>query len=270
MKNQGILISLLLACCLSSYVVAQQNSTKIAFGNGEHLAFTVSYHWGFIWLDAGLVAFNATKTREEGSDQWKFFSTGKSFRKFDWLFKVRDTFEVKTSETLFPIHFRRHTHEGGYIIFNDYHFNQHNNEVYTYSYETKKPPTRDTLKLENGATDVLTATYITRSMDFNLMNIGDTIPIPMILDDIVFSLPIVFLGKEIYTTPDKQRFRSIKFSVRLEEGTMFRAGEELFVWVTDDDNKLPLMIEAKITVGSIKVYLSSYQNLAHPLTSLVQ
>lgn len=270
MKNRGILSTLLLACCLSTLLFAQQITHKPAFGNGEQLAFTVSYHWGFIWLDAGLVDFNATKMAGEKSEYWKFFSTGKSFRKFDWLFKVRDTFEVKTTETLFPIHFRRHTHEGGYIIFNDYHFNRENKEVYTYSYETKKPAKRDTLKLKNGATDVLTATYITRSMDFNQINIGDTIPIPMILDDIVFSLPIVFLGKEIFTTPDKQRFRSIKFSVRLEEGTMFSAGEELFVWVTDDDNKLPLMIEAKITVGSIKVYLSSYKNLAHPLTSLVQ
>lgn len=251
-------------------VSAQPKAERWAFGDGEHLEFTVSYNWGFVWIDAGMVDFKARKQIQDEGFNWYFISTGQSFRKFDWLFKVRDTFEVKTTDALVPIRFRRHTYEGGYIIYNDYEFNQKKKEVYTFTFETKKTPYHDTLRIYNNATDVLTATYITRSLHFDHYQVGNTILIPMILDDIVFELPIVYLGKEIFTTRKNERFNSLKFSVRLEEGTMFRAGEELFVWVTDDANKLPLMIEAKITVGSIKVHLNHFENIAHPLQSKLE
>lgn len=36
------------------------------------------------------------------------------------------------------------------------------------------------------------------------------------------------------------------------------------VWVTDDNNKIPLYIETPIVVGSIKVKLVSYKGLRNP------
>jgi hypothetical protein len=44
---------------------------------------------------------------------------------------------------------------------------------------------------------------------------------------------------------------------------MFRAGEELLVWVSNDKARIPIMMEAKITVGSIKIYLTEEHNTKH-------
>jgi hypothetical protein len=49
------------------------------------------------------------------------------------------------------------------------------------------------------------------------------------------------------------------------EGTIFKGGEDLTVWVTADKNKIPVMAEAKILVGSVKAYLTSYEGLKLPL-----
>jgi hypothetical protein len=58
----------------------------------------------------------------------------------------------------------------------------------------------------------------------------------------------------------------------LIEGTIFKGGEKMEVWVSDDDNRIPVMINTPILVGSIRVLLKSYRNLKHPgsgiLTSL--
>jgi hypothetical protein len=53
-------------------------------------------------------------------------------------------------------------------------------------------------------------------------------------------------------------------------GTIFSGGEDLFVWITDDRNKIPILVEAKILVGSVKAVFAGSKNLAFPVTSLVK
>ncbi len=43
----------------------------------------------------------------------------------------------------------------------------------------------------------------------------------------------------------------------------------MFIWVTDDDNRVPVMIEAELRVGSIKAVLKSYDGLRHPMSARV-
>jgi hypothetical protein len=269
LKLLAILLLMLFAS--NSKIMAQnKNENSLAFGDEEYLEYTVSYHWGLIWIDAGTVDFKAKAIRYNEENAWHFFSTGMSFRKFDWFFKVRDTFEVISSaKDLKPIKFKRHTHEGGFVIFNDYTFDYQNLSVKAISEETRKARSIDTIPITSKTLDVLTATYFARSMDFKNMKLKDTLGIEMILDGIVFTLPIVFHGYETFKNRGGETYNCIKFSALLEKGTMFRAGEQLFVWVTNDKNRIPVMIEAKITVGSIKVYLSEFKNLKHPLHSVV-
>jgi len=51
----------------------------------------------------------------------------------------------------------------------------------------------------------------------------------------------------------------------LLKGDTFKGGEGMTVWVTDDNNHVPVKIESKLSVGSIKVDLENYQNLKYPL-----
>jgi len=69
------------------------------------------------------------------------------------------------------------------------------------------------------------------------------------------------LGKVVLKTKDGNKYNCIKFSALLIEGTIFKGGEDLFVWVTDDENRIPVMIEAKIIVGSVKALLSGTEGL---------
>lgn len=237
---------------------SQSNSSvsKIAFSDGEQLEYFVSYNWGFIWLDAGIVRFSAKKIHHSQQPAWHFFSTGHSLKKFDWFFKVRDTFEgVCTHNDLKPIWFRRHTFEGGYVIYNKFTFDHANARMFNFTTETNRKPKNDTISIPPNTYDVLTANYIARSMDFSNMKPNDSLSIRLIVDGIVFALPVVFHGQESIKNRDDNVYNCYKFSALLDEGTMFRPGERIYVWVTADHFKIPILIEAKITVGSIKVHL---------------
>lgn len=260
--------------CFSPQSVVGQKSlriTKEAFGHGESLQYTVSYHWGFIWIDAGTVDFRAHKGPTDSKSFWHFKSTGASLRRYDWLFRVRDTFEVFTTANPFkPSQFRRNTFEGSKHTFNLYRFDHAKQQVYLITMENKKQQFFDTLRLETSITDVLTATYLTRSLDFSQLSIADTLVIPILMDRKITKMPIVFLGIEERTTPSGKRFSCLKFSASPAEGTIFLANEPILVWVTDDDNRVPVLIEAKILVGSIQVHLTGYEKLAHPLKAFLR
>ena len=64
------------------------------------------------------------------------------------------------------------------------------------------------------------------------------------------------------------KFYAHKFVPVVQEGRVFKSEDDVSVWITDDHNKVPVMIEAKIIVGSVKMELQNYKNLVAPLNKL--
>lgn len=258
MKLKFLLIIPMLAIALGLQSQMSCVEKPYSFNSGEQLNYVVSYNWGFIWVNAGEVNFSATESRFQQEDVFHFFSTGRSYSRWDWLFKVRDTFEVYSQKAdLQPLFYRRHTLEGGFRIHNKYHIEPNSNVVFAQLDETRKGFRADTIEFTNCTYDVLTATYVARSINFKNHQPGDTITLQTLLDGHIFELPVVYLGKERIENRDRKNWDCILFSVRLDRGSMFRPGEELLIWLSDDEHKIPIMMEAKIAVGSIKIYLKS-------------
>ena len=88
--------------------------------------------------------------------------------------------------------------------------------------------------------------------------------ISLLLDGKLFAIYVRYLGKEKFVSKELGAYNCIKFSPLLIEGTIFKKGESMTVWVSDDKNKLPLYIETAITVGTVKVKLMSYKGLRNP------
>ena len=78
-----------------------------------------------------------------------------------------------------------------------------------------------------------------------------------------------FLGKEIVET-EIGTFNCLKFSPMMATGEVFDDPYPLSVWITDDKNHIPVLLESKIIVGSVKIELIKYSGLANPLTSEIE
>ncbi|HEY4876671.1 MAG TPA: DUF3108 domain-containing protein, partial [Puia sp.] len=116
--------------------------------------------------------------------------------------------------------------------------------------------------------DVISSMYYTRNVDFSHLKPGDKIPFSMFLDNQVYNLYIRYLGKETVKTK-YGKFRAIKFKPLLIKGTIFEGGEKMTVWVSDDENHIPIRVESPIAVGSVVVDMINFQNRRHPLSSLI-
>ena len=57
----------------------------------------------------------------------------------------------------------------------------------------------------------------------------------------------------------------MKFIPFMETGRVFRDNEGISLWVTNDENKIPIRVQADLLVGSIKADLDNYSGIVNPL-----
>lgn len=273
MKKQKLIFSVLCAVSLFSFFSlspSECDSTNDAFSSGEELVYKASYNWGFIWLDAGSVTFTAEKSDHKGNPCYKLSGIGGSFPSYDWIYKVRDRFECWVdSSTLRPYRYIRDVNEGGRIFYNECYFNFNTNKAYCVTKEKKKNPRLDTVNIPSCAFDPLTMIYYARNVDFSKCKVNDTIPITLFLDNVNYNLYLRYLGKDKLKL-DVGTFNCIKFSPKLVEGTIFKGGEGMTVWATDDKNKIPLYVEAPILVGTVKATIIGWKGLKNKMEAKVQ
>jgi hypothetical protein len=266
----SFLVSLSLIILLSCpFLSAQQ--TIYPFKSGEKLHYKVSYNWGLVWVDAGKVVFETDSIQYKTQQAYQFKSFGRSLSTYDWIFKVRDHFQsVADVETLRPYRYERNTNEGGYKVNNSLDFKYQDKQIISYTENAQHPASIDTIEIEGFMMDLQTAVYYARTLDYNAMQPGEKIPFRVIMDGEVFDLYGRYLGIETIENYDRQIYRCHKFSALLIDGTIFTGGEDLFVWLTDDKNHIPILVEAKIMVGSVKAYFTKGENIFHPVESLVE
>ena len=249
---------------------AQCISRNTSFNIGEKIVYDVAYNWQFVWISAGEVAFMVKPANYKGKKVFHFDTYGNSYKSYDWFFKVRDRFQAYAdTNTLQTLWAGRNSYEGGYEVFEDYSFQLEQRKVYSAFKTSDKPKMKiDTLNLNVCLNDLCTAIYYARNIDFTKYKVNDKIPIWFITIGKIYPLYIRYLGKEILITRDEKKISCYKFSAKLVDGTVFKGGEDLFAWVTDDNNHIAVQVEAKILIGSIKATLKSYENLRNPFSSL--
>jgi hypothetical protein len=267
----GLMLFVLVAFISPQYLFAQCQTANTVFGDGEQIRYTVSYNWGPVWVDAGLVTFSVNSEQYRGKPCWHLKGTGKSYSSYDILFKVRDYFDSWIDPATFKSYeFRRSVFEGGYSLLNTLNFDDNLQKVIANTKTQKNPQRTDTLAVRPCAFDMLSAIYHTRTLDFSDLHPEIKQHVTILIDDAYYDIYFRPLGKEVVESTDGKRYRCIKFAARMVQGTIFKGEEDVLVWVTDDANKIPIYIEAKIIVGTIKAYLKDARGLRNPGSSVVR
>lgn len=234
---------------------------NLSFQDGESISYTIFYSVVGIYVNAGNANFTTSVEKFNNKAVYHVVATGSSNPSYDWIFKVRDRYESYFDTTnLQPLKFIRNVDEGGYKTLENVTFNAQANTAIT---------AKGVFKIPNCIQDVLSSIYYARNIDFNKYKVGDKIPFDMFLDNQVYSLYLRYMGKEVVRTK-YGKFRTIKFSPLLVNGTIFSGGEKMAVWVSDDANHIPLRIESPITVGTVKVDMMQYKNIRYPLSSMIK
>jgi hypothetical protein len=260
-KFTFIFLILTLPVLLSGQPVRQVENT--AFKRGEKLTFRVYYHsmlTGKVTAGQAQIEVKNKKTTKKNRPVYHIVGTGESKGAFDLFFKVRDRFETYIDEEgLFPWEFVRRTREGGYKKDDDVTFEQFNNLAISRNAVKRVP---------DNIQDIVSVFYYARTLNVEGIKPGDSFPLSFFLDDSVYVSKIIFLGREQIKT-ELGTFNCLKFKPMVATGEVFKEPYPMQLWVTDDKNRIPVLMQSAVIVGSVKMELISYENILNPITAWI-
>jgi hypothetical protein len=227
-----------------------------AFKDGEFLKYKLAY--GFMNVGEATLEVKKVKKKIQGREILHIVGRGYSISAFDWFFKVRDKYETYLDEEgIFPWLFVRRIEEGGYKKEQDYKFYQNQERVEHVQKELE-------YEVPHGVQDMISSFYYARTIDFTDAKKNQVYQFDSFVDGEVYPIKIKYVGtKNIRVNAGK--FECMVFHPVVQEGRIFKKDDDVTVYITNDENKIPVLARAKILVGSVRMELIDYKNLANPI-----
>ena len=230
----------------------QSNS---AFTYGERLSFDVSYGFitaaeAFLTIAPSPFMYNGRPTYEVGLDV-------NSRPAMDAVYKVRDSYKTFIDEQgIFPWRFEQHINESDYKHNFEATFIQESSKVYTKLEYKEDKNYRTNLQYVQ---DLISAFYYARTLDWKSKNNGDIVKVDYFYNDNFFPLQIRFEGREEVSV-GAGTFKTFILQPMLQEGFTSKTSD-IYVYLTDDDRKMPVKVKMKIVIGALVAELSDYKGV---------
>ncbi len=258
-KMKRIIIFIIFLTTVSFGTVNPQKER--AFDVGEWFKFRI--HYGII--NAGYATLEVKEATKNNKKVYHAIGKGYTTGMSRFFFKVDDNYESYfDKETGKPYQFVRKIDEGGYTKNQEGFFDQAANKVLVKNYKDKK---QTSINVTENVQDIVSAFYYLRNYPtIDKMKPGESVTIDMFFDDEVIKFKLKYLGTEDidtkYGTIPTMIFRPL-----VQSGRVFKEEESLTVWISDDDNKIPVRIKASLAVGSLKADLDGFKGLKYPFTA---
>lgn len=246
-----------IAVCLSATSVAQELPIKKApvFKEGEALRYKLKY--GFITAAEATLKVFSSDLKFDDKPTYRLSVDARTSGTFDIFYKVRDHYDSYIDrEELTPYFYQENIREASYRRTDKARFYQYTKKVVANKGSFNTPTTQ--------TFDLVSAYYFARSLEVSKLKIGDEFKLNYFLGDEVSELQIAYVGKE--TIKSKLgSIRCLKFSPSIKPGRIFRKDSKLYLWVTDDGNRVPVRAEVEILVGSVTLEIQSAEGLKYPI-----
>jgi hypothetical protein len=258
-----VIVTFLLCSFLPSSLEEYRTVKHSSFRRGEKLTYLA--HYSFLHAGVATVYMDPQVYAVNNRACYKVDIVGKSVGLFAAMMHVNDSWQsyIDTS-AMIPHKFVRKVEEGSYrkqetVLFD--HFKKTANVSYKVNKEAEKV---EQYKILTHAQDLVSGYYFLRTLDFTNKRINDTIGIDGFFENKNYSLKIKYLGKEVISTK-VGKLNSEIIEPILPNNELFDGKGAIKIWISDDANRIPLKIKAKMFVGAVELDLTGYENLKTPL-----
>ncbi|MCF0176889.1 MAG: DUF3108 domain-containing protein [Bacteroidales bacterium] len=283
MNLSGLLISLAAAFLPVQKISPQQAGgrvpvlttleSELAYKAGENLTYSMHYEWGLLNADVGIGSVALEREEMNGTPVFHCTVEGQTVKKYDWVLKVRENFQSWfTCNGIQPWKFTCYRSEGKYLAKNSFNYKwlatpaRIEADVYT----PKRGQRRVQIPLDDKVFDLPSLFYFARNMDFDSVQPDVKYPMSFVIDDDIYNVHFILLGRETIKVKGLGQVKTIKFAADLIEGEVFKSDQDMTIWVSDDKNRVPVQFVAPIKIGVASGRLKDYSGLKYPFTALIQ
>jgi len=217
---------------------------------GETLDYEIS--WGFITAGNARMLVKETKNENE----LEIISLAWDNGAFETFFPVKDTVKsIVSADSLFPKVFNQKISEGSY----------RRNAKTIYNFASKRASITDTayknselkhradtvIALNGNERCILSAFYLARTLN---LKPGDTAYFDAIGGVKKYKLKVICHKKETINTAFGKK-KCLVIEPVIQGDGLFKAKGKLTIWLTDDEERLPVLMKSEVAIGSIKASL---------------
>ncbi len=233
-----------------------------AWGFGERLSFDISY--GPITAAEAFLTISPSPVVMNGRDTYEINFEVNSRPSFDIVYKVRDYYKSYVdTRGLFPWKFEQHLREQEFK--RDF--------IVNFLPDSQKVKTAGDNKDFREFTapayvqDIYSAFYYVRTLNLKQYKNGDVIDVPTFNDDKHFILAVKIINRETVDVSAGE-FKTIVVQPMLTEGFTNKTSD-IFVYLSDDERKIPVKVKMKIVIGALVAELTQYSGLRGPLDAKI-
>lgn len=240
-------------------------SDKRPFEPGESLSFKARIGW--VKAAEANFAVNKDIYQTNGRPTWRIDINAWTVGIFDLVSSVRDNWGTYMDTSNYETQqFYRYIKEGRFRKNEIVHFDHDKDSV------TVEKLHKETLDLErtvdyrisDNVQDMVSSFYYLRAIEWSNYDIGDVITVNVFFDDKLEPQRVKIIDREVVKTALGEVKAVILVPIR-EKDSLFVEENTVRVWLSDDDNRIPLKVKAKIYVGYLTVDITGAKNLKHSL-----
>ena len=209
---------------------------------GEYFQFSID--WNGLNGGGSLMQVQNIQ-RLDGHRVYRIVSKAESNSFVSKFYKVRDRAESYVdAESLFSRRFVKHLREGSYKQDTEIRFDQ----------DARKAVYADgkTFDVAARVHDVLSAFYYVRTLP---LPDGATVVIPTHDNKKSYEMEVRVLRREKMEVP-AGTFQCVVVEPLLKSEGVFRSQGSIYVWLSDDERRIPVLVKSKVPIGSISVSLT--------------
>lgn len=271
MKRTVIAFAAVLALC--SFLVAQKVQKVIpvtknySYTTGEELEYRVNL--SFLTVGTGITRVDKKIHEVNNRPCYKVDAFGETSSWISWVSKVDDNWGayIDTATLNTTVGYRK-LKEGKYRRDETVTFDREKGkaEVKVKNRDTGK----DEIKLYDvpkNTRDIVAGFMHLRVIDFTKVLKGDTIVVSGFLEDANYSMRIIYTGKEVVDTK-VGKIQCLRLRPIMPANSMFDGEDSVLCWISDDKNKIPVKIQAKMFIGTTGLELVSFRGLRNQLRTV--
>ena len=220
---------------------------------GERLEFDLC--WGPITAGSATLEVKPVK---DGKTEFLSFATGN--KTINKIYPVNDTIYTRVrNKGLMTEVFRKRLHEGTFHNTSVIRFDRKGDKawlsdtVFTDMRTRKVKRSADTAVAIKGMEhSIMSAFYLVRTLP---LTVGDTSRFSAVSGKKRYELKVLVHGREEIKTAALGTVKTVKVEPVLDGDGIFVSKGRIFIWLTDDERRIPVLMQCEIALGSIKAKL---------------
>jgi len=241
----------------------ERNTENEVFQKGEQFIFQAMYYsrlTGNVTAGDASLEIKPETVMVDGEPAMKIVGKANTRGWFNMFFIVENEYvSYFHEEHLAPVRFHKNVREGRHRRNEDVRFRPDPGQVISSDTIIETPPY---------VQDIISAYYYARTFDMQSARPGDSFEVTFYHSDEVYVSRIIFEGREQITT-SLGTFNTLRFKPEVLEGKVFSQPYPMTLWVSDDENKIPIRAESGLVLGRARLDLVQFGGLKNLITSFV-